>query len=159
MAFDDLRKLLDSKPLVLPIGAKKYTIEHCNAEDWLRLQEISNRLDEINRAIQNDELEKLSDATGITSTEVFRLGLGDAFDKMVKDGIRGDELAVAGWTAYFWQLGNEKMAEFTWQNAGKALVSVPQNRASRRAAAKSNGSTSHTRRATGASTRGQTARS
>lgn len=150
MAFDDLRELLDEKPLKLPIGGKTYTIKACSADTWLKLHVIAERMD---RTLKSGNID---DEDGTSVQELLRLSLGDTLDQMVAGGVSGQELNVAGYTAFFWHLGNEATAEQVW-NAGKALASASPNRATRRAAAKT--TTSRTPRATAASKKARTARS
>lgn len=154
MAFDDLRELVDAQPLKLPIGGKVYVVEPCSAEVWLKLQTIGERMDEITQA--KKEGKEVDTSIGTKPVDLFRMTLGGTFDKMVKDGVRGDELSTAGYTAFFWQIGNEAMAEATWKLAGKALTPAQPNRATRRAATKK--PASRTSRATSASSRARTAR-
>jgi len=82
------------------------------------------KVGDVNAAVEQD---------GTSETDLYRRALGAAFDEMVQDDVTGKELTAAAWTAFFWQLGNQELAESVWENAGKALAppALPPNRATR----------------------------
>lgn len=111
MALDDLRSFLDQPTLTLPVGGKKYTVQPCKADVWLRLQEIARRAED------DPTAERTPD------TELFRLALGDELFGKLLPLVTGPELRHIGTTAYLWQLGNQELAARFWAGGGKASTS------------------------------------
>jgi hypothetical protein len=140
MPFQDLRELLSPKTLPLPIGGIIYTIEQCTAEDWLWMHERGDEL----AALIGIGNKPTGDVQFTPADEFYKRALGPVFGKMVADEVAGRELSIAAYTAFFWHLGSEELAEQVWVNAGKAtemsqgevsklFEAVTQNRAQRRA--------------------------
>lgn len=114
----DLRDMLDAPTLKLPIGGKTYVVQACTADAWLRLQEINDRITA--KAKTSEDGTDVATATGVSELEMFKMALGDTFAEMITGQVTAVELKHAGVTAYYWQLGNEAVAEAMWQSAGKA---------------------------------------
>lgn len=142
MAFDDLRGMLGAPKLKLPIGGRTYVVEPATAETWLKLQEVNARATAVISG-KGDEGEDISEP------ELYRLALGDAFDHMVK-GVSGAELKHAGITAYYWQLGQDSVAEAVWADVGKAEKPTPKR--SRSTSTSTGAATTTKRRASTSST-------
>jgi hypothetical protein len=134
MPFQDLRELLDADPLPLPIGGTVYMVQPCSADDWLWLHARGERIDKL---MAKGDLTAVAEGDdGTSEVDLYRRTLGSTFDQMLAGGVNSKELLVAGWTAFFWQLGNLEYAEAIWANAGKALGVTKPNRAARRAPVK-----------------------
>ncbi|MDQ1738106.1 MAG: hypothetical protein QOH56_4357 [Pseudonocardiales bacterium] len=129
MALADLREFIDSPKLTLPIGGRSYNVGPVTAQVWLRLQEIQARAAKVieDAAKLSDDPDAVLAASDteideISELDLIKLALGDAFDVMVRGGVTGPELKHAGVTAYYWQLGQESVAEAIWISAGKATA-------------------------------------
>jgi hypothetical protein len=159
MAFDDLRELLEEQVLPLPIGGITYSVPACSADDWLYLNTQARVIESMIRAGAMDAEIK---GEGEEDPEIFmRRCLGDAFDLMTADGVTGKELTIAAFTAFFWQLGNEELAERVWLNGGKVMQGAAELRktlAPNRAARRATSSPSRTPPATAASPKAKTTR-
>ena len=106
MALADLRTFLDQPVLTLPVDGKKYTVQPCKADVWLRLQEIARRAEQ-------------PDAETVEDVELFKLALGDLYGTLLPL-VTGPELTRIGTTAYLWQLGHNDLAAEFWRSGGKA---------------------------------------
>ncbi|HJQ00079.1 MAG TPA: hypothetical protein VJ851_00635 [Jatrophihabitans sp.] len=144
MALSDLREMLDAPVLKLPIGGKTYTVAAADAETWLRLQDIHNRSADLVAGRPAAASRNADAVTGLTEIDMYRLALGPTFDQLVAAKISGPELKHAGLTAYFWQIGEEKVAELMWESAGKAQPA--RRRSSRSTTSTSTGAATTTRR-------------
>jgi hypothetical protein len=113
--LEDLRDFLDAPKLTLPIGGRRYVVEPATAEVWLRLQAVAADAE----AAAKGDGEALARSGRVSDLDVYRLALGPAFDEMLPK-VSKTELGQAGMTAWFWQLGQQELAETYWRSGGKA---------------------------------------
>lgn len=140
MALNDLRTFLDQPTLTLPVGGKKYTVQPCRADVWLRLQEIARRAED----------DPTAEAT--PDTELFKLALGDDLYTKLLPLVTGPELRHIGTTAYLWQLGNHEFAARFWASGGKASTPAPKTPTRTRRATHTGEGTTTRRPASGSGT-------
>lgn len=113
--LQDLRDFLDAPKLTLPIGGREYVVTPATAQTWLRLQALA---EDAEKAAKGDP-EALKRANDTRDVELYRMALGPVFDEMLPH-VTGTELQKAGLTAWFWQCGQQALAEASWNSGGKA---------------------------------------
>lgn len=151
MPLSDLREMLDAPVLKLPIGGKTYAVQAADAETWLRLQDIHNRSADLVAGRPASASRSADAVTGLSEIDMYRLALGDVFDKLVVAKVSGPELKHAGLTAYFWQIGEQDVAEAMWESAGKAPAR-PRSRRGSTTSTSTGAATTTRRRASGSGT-------
>lgn len=111
--LEDLDSIVPNDPdLKLPIGGRTYVVTECSGEAWLRLVRYGDALRE-----QADGKKPVDGLLG--DLELCRLALGSVYDEMLPH-VPPSKLKIAGFTAWFWQIGNPAAAEAYWGSGGKA---------------------------------------
>jgi len=124
----DLRAHLGDSVLSLPIGGTTYRVAECSADTWARLQVIASDLDKAIADNTDPDTEAVSD-----ESELWALALGEDVHKAMTAAVSRQELQVAGFTAYLWQIDRPEMAAAYWASGGKAPAP---NREQRRSGAR-----------------------
>jgi hypothetical protein len=141
--FDDLDRYFDPG-LTLTVRGKEYVLPLPPAELGLWCRRVAEAAGAVNAASTPQELEAavgrvhaLPDLPGdLTLPERT---LGDAYRQMVADGVPDPYITFCGNTAYVWIIGGEQAAEAYWTSGGRPEALGPGNRASRRAAERTGG--------------------
>lgn len=90
---------LTPEPLTFPIGGKQYVVKPLGFKAGLRLEEI----------LSSDNF------AGAKYEDLWRLGLGDAFDEMVADDVSPRAIARAGMAAITDYRSGRDNAELVWE--------------------------------------------
>lgn len=133
--FEALDELLDEFiELPVPVGdgddrkLKTYRIESPSAHDGLQLERITNMAVQLASGGENINTELLDDEE---ERDLYKMLLGDTFDRMVKDGVKWVWLRHASLTTLMWVSSGLDTAEKFWGAAGDPERMAP-NREARR---------------------------
>ncbi|MGW5352201.1 DUF7426 family protein [Streptomyces sp. NPDC004031] len=158
--FEALDGLYDDC-LELPIpgrdGTKRtYRIPSPPADDGLMILRVTTLATKLMAGGEPAESEMLDDDE---ERDLVALALGPAAEEMSADGVDWAWTRHAGLTAILWVSRGVEDAEAYWQAAGDPTkLAAPQNRADRRAAAKTSGSAKAAKTPRRASTNGTSGR-
>lgn len=136
----DLRDLVEAPKLTLPIGGKKFVIDPCSGETWLKLQAFAEFL---------EGKREVGVESALSDTELYSLALGEKVYAQIIRHATGPEIQKAGMTAFFWQTGNGATAEAYWNSGGKA----PKPRRSRSTSTSTGAASTSRKPASGSGTR------
>ncbi|MEX2984578.1 hypothetical protein [Streptomyces sp. C36] len=152
MAFEALGELLD-ETLALPIGDTLYVVPAPSAEVGLRVQAIIHAAAVAADGGRVDE-EVLGDAA---ERDLYRDVLGEAYDRMLADGVTWPALKHSAVTAMVWISQDKAASERYWNSGGDPNRAAPNRQARRNRSAGAN-STSNRGSTNGTSGRKATTR-
>lgn len=134
-SFEALDQFLDDY-LDLPVTGRDgevrvYRIEDPSAEDGIRIEKITTLAARLAAGGKAPDTEVLGDDE---ERDLYRMCLGEAYDRLLADGVKWSRFKFVALTAMFWVTTDKDTAREFWktgQKPGKA-----ENRAARRAQAK-----------------------
>lgn len=137
MSFKDLDEVFRNV-LPLPIGGKVYEIESPDAETGLFVQRMFavQAKAAAGKVVSDAQLSRL-ELDDDEETTLYERLLGDALDDMTADGVRWEQVKLAGTAALLWVQGVDMdTIERFWNAGGRPEAEAP-NREAKRAAARS----------------------
>ena len=132
MPFKDLDEFLVVKPNVLPIRGKDYSFPgEISARSWLRLQRLSERIQQARQGDFDPDEEVVSD---IDQAELMAEIFGGVDEQLAADDCTSAQIKLVFYTLMAWHISGREAAETVWEARGET---VAPNRAARRHPAKS----------------------
>ncbi|MFI7547203.1 hypothetical protein [Actinoplanes sp. NPDC049599] len=142
--FGDLDAYYDPG-LTLTVKGKEYTLPLPSAELGLWARRIAQSAGEVDGASDERELIQATEkaASRIAALPVLpgdltfeQRILGHVYDQMIQDKVPDPYVQFCAQTGYVWIIGGENAAALYWETGGRPEAIGPNNRASRRAAAR-----------------------